>query len=213
MATIFLTESQFKKLTGLVNEEKIHFSDDFMSHIKGYLKALMRDPVYAKPDEFLCAHGLDSSCINKKLSDANIIVRKERTQPSGNTEKFNISYTIPYENFEKKVDSLYKSLTEARLNEEGEGPAVGGSVGGDGGTNGATNASSSGQYAASLGQQIIKRKIGNNIQEDTESGMFGSFSYDAPPFVKKKDPAYDHSNMMRKSIPRRKKKTKRHARR
>ena len=81
MATIFLTESQFKKLTGLVNEEEIHFSD-FMSHIKGYLKSLMSDPVYAKPDEFLCAHGLDSSCINKKLSDADIIVKKEQIKTS-----------------------------------------------------------------------------------------------------------------------------------
>ena len=212
MATIFLTESQFKKLTGLVNEEEIHFSD-FMSHIKGYLKTLMSDPVYAKPDEFLCVHGLDSSCINKKLSDADIIVKKEQIKTSDGADKFSISYKIPAENFEKKVRVLCNSLTEARLNEDGEGSVVGGSVGGDGGTNGATNASSSGQYVVPLGQQIIKRKIGNNIQEDTESGMFGSFSYDAPPFVKKKDPAYDHSNMMRKSIPRRKKKTKRHARR
>jgi hypothetical protein len=92
-----------------------------------------------------------------------------------------------------------------RLNEDGEGA-------GAACTDGATNASCSGQYTTKiLGDSPIRRKtmyitqeqqdyLKKMIDEEAVMGtMFGDFGYDAPAFGKKKDPSYDHKNMMKKS--------------
>lgn len=84
--------------------------------------------------------------------------------------------------------------------------------GGDAGLGGATGCEgSTGQYTAPLfgGKPIRKRivKMTNEqfdyikkrlTEEAVMDSTIGNFGYDAPPFKKKKDPAYDHKNMFKK---------------
>lgn len=84
--------------------------------------------------------------------------------------------------------------------------------GGDAGLGGATTCGdSSGQYTAPLfGCKPIKKRIVKMTEEqynyikkrlEEEAVMdspVGDFGYDAPPFKKKKDPAYNHKNMFKK---------------
>lgn len=83
----------------------------------------------------------------------------------------------------------------------------GGAMAGMGGAT--TCDASSGQYVQPLTKKPIRRciitqeqydHIKKVLSEEAEMDtMFGDFGYDAPPFAKKKDPAYDHKNMMAKS--------------
>ena len=76
----------------------------------------------------------------------------------------------------------------------------------DGG--GATSADASGAFVQPLFGKPIKRKTVYLTQEQVDKlkeavemdTAFGDFGYDAPPLKKKKDPAYDHKNMIKKSI-------------
>ena len=83
---------------------------------------------------------------------------------------------------------------EEKLNEEGEGA-------------GATSADASGQFVQPLFKKPIKRTIYltqeqyDYLKEAVEMDTaFGDFGYDAPGLEKKKDPAYDHKNMIKKSV-------------
>ena len=81
------------------------------------------------------------------------------------------------------------------LNEEGEG-------------GGATSADASGQFTQPLFGKPIRRKTvyisqkqADELKEEVVMDTaIGDFGYDAPPFKKKKDPTYNHKDMMKKSF-------------
>lgn len=203
MKTVIINERQEKILQAL-NENITVFS--FIHHVKDYLKKLLKDPVYAKPDDVLLANGLDAETLKKHLEDSNLLLKKERIETHDGVDKFKISYTVSAENAERKIRRLYSRLFETNiiegtiLNEEGEGGGIGG---------GATSADASGQFVQPLFGKPIRRKtvyisqkqadeLKEEVVMDTQVGDFG---YDAPPFKKKKkDPAYDHKDMMKKSF-------------
>lgn len=201
MKRIIITEAQAKRLSSL-NEKMDKFS--FKSHIKDYIKRLLNDPVYAKPDEFLQNHGLDSETLKKHLEDANIIVKAEKIINNGEKDKFVISYKVPAENFIRKLNRLYSRLFEENII---EGTTLsecdcGGCLGG------ATNANITGNADTPItpfSKQVGRRKIANVSQDVNEEVVMdtaaGDFGYDAPGLqLKKKDPAYNHKNMIKKSF-------------
>lgn len=197
MKTVIINERQEKILQAL-NENITVFS--FIHHIKDYLKKLLKDPVYAKPDDILLVNGLDAETLKKHLEDCNLILKKERIKTHNGVDKFKISYTISSENAERKIRRLYSRLFETNivegtiLNEEGEG--------------GATSADASGQFVQPLFGKPIRRKTvyisqkqADELKEEVVMDTaIGDFGYDAPPFKKKKDPTYNHKNMMKKSF-------------
>jgi hypothetical protein len=197
MKTVIINERQEKILQAL-NENITVFS--FIHHIKDYLKKLLKDPVYSKPDDVLLANGLDAETLKKHLEDCNLILKKERIETHNGVDKFKISYTVSSENAERKIRRLYSRLFETNivegtiLNEEGEG--------------GATSADASGQFVQPLFGKPIRRKTvyisqkqADELKEEVVMDTaIGDFGYDAPPFKKKKDPTYNHKNMMKKSF-------------
>jgi hypothetical protein len=202
MKTIIVNEAQMEALRknmNMVNEEVTLFS--FMSHIKAYLKQLLNDPIYAKPDAFLLSNGLDGERVLSLLMDNGIIIRDEKIDSSGNKDQFVISYKIPRQNFERKIKRLYTKLFEQNTRELNE------EVGG-----GATSADASGAYEQPLFGKPLRRKTIYVTQEQYDrleklkeavemDTAFGDFGYDAPPFNdKKNDPAYDHSDLIKNSV-------------
>lgn len=201
MKTVIINEKQQVRLK-LLSENITVFG--FIHHVKDYLKQLLKNPVYAQPDEFLIANGLNGETLKKHLEDSNIIFKHTKIESLGEKDAFVISYTVSADNTEKKLRRLYSKLFEQNivegtiLKEDGEG-------GFDGG---ATSADASGQFVQPLFGKPIRRKTVyisqkqyDKLQEEAVMDTaIGDFGYDAPPLKKKKDPAYDHKNMMKKSF-------------
>lgn len=201
MKTVIISEKQQRYLK-ILNENITVFS--FIHHVKDYLKKLLKDPVYAQPDEYLVANGLNGEKLKKMLEDVSIIYKQERIETFNGKDKFKISYTISADNTEKKLRRLYSKLFEQNivegtiLKEDGEGGISGG----------ATAADASGQFTQPLFGKPVRRKTVyisqkqyDKLQEEAVMDTaIGDFGYDAPPFKKKKDPAYNHKNMMKKSF-------------
>lgn len=214
MKTIIISESQARMLQEnmkMINEEVTFYA--FMSHVKDYLKQLLTNPIGAQPDAFLKSNGLDGEKLLSKLLDKDIIVKKSKIVSEGK-DRFEISYKLPRNNFERKMRRLYaelfdddsKKVNEENINEDGVG-AVSGPAGAT------TCDASSGAFIQPMSSNMIKRNIygmggktekkeSNEVNEEAVMDTaIGDFGFDAPPFKKKKkDPAYDHKNMMKKSF-------------
>ena len=198
MKTVIINEKQQKILT-LLNEQITVFS--FIHHVKDYLKKLLKDPVYAKPDDFLIANGLDGETLKKHLEDANLIAKHEKIETFNGKDKFLISYTVSMENGEKKLRRLYSKLFEQNIIES--------TILKECDCGGATAAAACNDSApiTPLSKPMrrktvyISQKQYDKLQEEAVMDTaIGDFGYDAPPFAKKKDPAYNHKNMMKKSF-------------
>ena len=102
----------------------------FMSHMRDYMKDLLRDPIHARTSEFLSDYGIDGPVALKMLlkrSDPNdensaIIVRSEKIKDNGfdengkrNKDSFEIKYRIPRKDFNKKLRNLYINLFESNI--------------------------------------------------------------------------------------------------
>lgn len=205
MKTIIISESQAKMLRekfDMINEEVTFYA--FMSHMKHYLKQLLTNPIGAQPDAFLQSNGLDGERLLKLLIDKDVIIKKCKIDSSDKKDRFEISYKLPRQNFERKIRRLYGELFESNivdediLNEDGSANI---------GVAGATNCNASSGAFEQPAFPMMKRTIKTNSQtedineEAVMDTAIGDFGYDAPPFKKnKKDPAYDHQNMMKKSF-------------
>ena len=201
MKTIIISESQAKMLKEnmrMINEKMSE--EAFISHVKNYLKQLLTNPIGAQPDAFLKSNGLDGKTLLPKLLDYDIIVKKTKIVSEGK-DRFEISYKIPRNNFEKKILRLYNELFDDDTKEINEDGASGVGVAGATNCNGSSGAFV--QPVFPMMRRSIKTKpqtedINEEAVMDTAIGDFG---FDAPPFKrKKKDPAYDHRNMIKKSF-------------
>lgn len=198
MKTIIITENQAKLLkehANVLNEEVTFFS--FLSHMKAYIKMLLTNPTNSQPDEFLVVNGLNGEKALSSLVDNNIIIKSEKIDSSGDKDIFVISYKVPRENFERKMKRLYSKLFEENiideltLNEDGEGAMSGAGPG-------ASSCNDSAPIIPLFGKPL-RRKLPTD--ESVEMGTaFGDFGYDADALSNKKDPAYDHNNMIKKSF-------------
>lgn len=108
--TIIITEKQaqiLKENIHMINEEVTFHA--FMSHVKDYLKKLLTNPIGAQPDAFLKANGLGGEKLLSKLLDKDIIIKKTKIVSEGK-DRFEISYKLPRNNFERKMRRLYAEL-------------------------------------------------------------------------------------------------------
>jgi hypothetical protein len=201
MKTIIIDNEQ-QEILKFLNENITVFS--FIHHVKDYLKNLLKNPVYAKPDSFLIANDLNGEKLKKHLEDSNIIIKNTKIETHDGKDKFCVSYTISSENIERKLRRLYSKLFENNIIESTilSETDCGGAMQGGGGN------PEDGQYEKPLFGKPLRRKTVyitkeqyNKLQEEAVMDTaFGDFGYDAPPFKKKKDPAYDHKNMIKKSF-------------
>lgn len=204
MRTIIVNEAQvnaIKENFDMINEEVTFFS--FMSHIKVYLKQLLTDPIYAKPDAFLLSNGLDGEKALSLLLNNGIVIRDEKIINSNNKDNFSISYKVPRQNFERKIKRLYTKLFEINIAEK---PVINEEGGG------ATSADASGAFEQPLFGKPLRRKTVYMTQEQYDrfqelkeavemDTAFGDFGYDAPPFEKdEEDPTYNHKDLINASV-------------
>jgi hypothetical protein len=198
MKTIILNEKQMEILKEGMDRHS------FISHVKDYLKQLFKNPIYAKPDSFLIANGLDGETLKKHLEDKNIIVKHTSIKNDGGKDMFHVRYSLSANDGDRPLRRLYAELFESNiientvLNETDCGFALG-----DGGVD-----SNNGTYETTITKTpqrrktiyITKEQYDMLREEAVMDTAIGDFGYDAPPFKKKKDPAYNHKNMMKKSF-------------
>lgn len=198
MKTIILNEKQMEILKEGMDRHS------FISHVKDYLKQLFKNPIYAKPDSFLIANGLDGETLKKHLEDKNIIVKHTSIKNDGGKDMFHVRYSLSANDGDRPLRRLYAELFESNiientvLNETDCCFALG-----DGGVD-----SNNGTYETTLTKTpqrrktiyITKEQYDMLREEAVMDTAIGDFGYDAPPFKKKKDPAYNHKNMMKKSF-------------
>ena len=212
MKTIIINEEQANVLKQGMDRHS------FISHVKDYLKRLFKDPINAQPDSFLIMHGLNGETLKKHLEDKNLIVKKTYIKNENGKDMFHISYKLNpnagakehgYDenelgtNGERPLRRLYAELFEENivegtvLNETDCGGCMQG-----GGDN-----PDAGTFIEPLSKPLRRKTIYitkeqyQRIQEEAVMDTaIGDFGYDAPPFKKKKDPTYNHKNMMKKSF-------------
>ena len=198
MKTIIINEEQAKVL------QKPMDIFSFINHTKDYMKRLFQDPINTQPDSFLISHGLNGEILKKHLEDKNLIVKKTQIKNVDGKDKFHISYKLNTSNGDRPLRRLYAELFESNiientvLNETDCCFALG-----DGGVD-----SNNGTYETTLTKTpqrrktiyITKEQYDMLKEEAVMDTSIGDFGYDAPPFKKKKDPAYNHKNMMKKSF-------------
>lgn len=173
-----------------VEDEEVTFYS-FLSHLKYFLKDLLKHPADAKPDEFLASKKLTRGKLLKLLLNSGIIEKTEKINDESGVANMSIKFNIPRKNFESKVRKLHIRLFEKntpvrKLQEDGEGTMAG-----------ATSADSSGQFSQPLfgvqrrriyiseeGMNAIEEEI-KSLDEVTATFNVGSYTYDAPAFSDK----------------------------
>lgn len=111
-----------------------------------------------------------------------------------------VEYVAKFPNQIKSIENTVFSSESNNINEDG---AAGVGVAGATNCNGSSGAFV--QPAFPMMKRTIKTKTNPQTKDINEEAVIdtaiGDFGYDAPPFKKKKkDPAYDHRNMMKKSF-------------
>ena len=209
MKTIIINEEQAKVL-----KEPIDIFS-FINHTKDYIKRLFIDPINAQPDSFLKSHGLTGEILKKQLEDKNLIIKKTYIKTVDGNDKFHISYKLNPSagsemdneigtSGERPLRRIYSELFEENI--------VEGTILNETDCSGCMQASgenaSAGTYEQPLFGKPQRRKTIYITQEQYDmlkeeavmDTAIGDFGYDAPPFKKKKDPTYNHKNMMKKSF-------------
>ena len=146
---------------------------------------------------------MDGETLKKHLEDNNIIVKHTSIKNDGGKDMFHVRYSLSTNDGDRPLRRLYAKLFETNivegtvLNETDCGGCMQG-----GGDN-----PDAGTFIEPLSKPIRRKTIYitkeqyQRLQEEAVMDTaIGDFGYDAPPFKKKKDPAYNHDNMMKKSF-------------
>ena len=207
MKTIYVNKELFKEAVDYINNEMTFYA--FISNVKMFLKELLSSPSTADITDFLKEHGVDRKTLLNKLLDKGIVEKETKIENKDNKDSFLISYKIPKRNFERKMKRLFMSMYEQMngniITEDGEGggPGCAGVMGG-GGSN-----PDAGTYVKPLGQ-VQRRKIyitneQSEILKEMSTQDVGNYQYDVPfKFNNGNDPAYNHKNMIKQGIPKKK---------
>lgn len=204
MKKIVINENQQVLMKDYFLSEGMNFFS-FTMHVKDFLKQLLKNPSYAKVDEVLNSNNVSTETLLNLLKDKNIVSSSETIKNLDGKDKFCIVYTIHPTNLMKKLKRIYSTLfenniVEGTVLEECDCSSVGG----------ATSSFNNETFAQPVFSEPIRRKPktivitsgqAEKLKEAVEMGTaFGDFGYDAPPFKKKKDPSYNHKNIMKKSF-------------
>ena len=218
MKTIYVKEDTLNEAVAYLNNEITFYG--FLSHTKKFLKELLVNPLNADVDEYLKDNGINRKTLILALIEKNIIEKETKIEDKNGSDKFTLSYKIPKRNFERKMRRLYTSLFEIHkinediISEDGEGVSMSNGNGASGCNNvlqGGGGQFESGEYVPKVGN-VQRRKIyvteeQAKILQEMGIGDAGDYQYDVPfKFNGGNDPAYDHTNMMAKSFPGKKKK-------
>lgn len=108
----------------------------FLSEIRAFLSKLMKDPIGAKPSQYLKDRNFSRTKIIKELMGRGILERNEKILTPDKTGKKDVKYSVKYsvrkKNFETKIKRIYIKYFEKnepdKLNEceGGDGGAMGG---------------------------------------------------------------------------------------
>ncbi len=198
--TVAFPNESVRRRTIVINEnrlndirEKLRMSEHkFINNIKNFIGQLLQDPVNAQPSALLKLYGFNRSKLLAQLIANKIITRNERISDKDEngepkTATMMVKFACPKKNFERKLEKLYirlfeKNLPErkhgqkeietfeGKINEDGEGGAMGG----------ATSADSSGSFVTALDKQPIRRKLPTDIDETTSTNNVGNYQYTVP---------------------------------
>lgn len=166
----------------------------FLTNVEYYIKQLLKDPVGARPSEYLVQNGLGNPKLLDMLCNKGIITKLEKIKPGGRgKDQFMIQYKVN-DNPGKKIKMLYDTEISKTIN-ECEGATSCGSVGGE--------------YSAPVFGGPIRRTLYINekqaerlrkkiLDEVTSTSSVGNISYDAPAFGD--DETLNHKNMFRRNV-------------
>lgn len=200
---IYVKKDVLKEAVDYLNNEMTFFG--FLSHVKFFLKQLLKNPLYADVDEYLKQHGIERKDLLNQLIQREVVVKETKIIDNNGKDAFSVSYKIPKRNFERKIKRLYMTLFEQDdiISEDGATSCCSAMQGG--GLN-----PDAGQYTKPFGK-LQKRKIyitneqAEMLREMTTHDA-GNYQYDVPfNFNNGNDPTYDHKNMILKGVPNKKK--------
>jgi hypothetical protein len=211
MRTVYVNKSIFKEAMGYLNRDITFY--EFLSHTKAFLKQLLSNPIGADIDSFLQDNGLTREDLIKILMEKGIIEKEVKIEEVNSSDKYLISYKIPKKNFERKMRRVFSQLFEKNeisenvlFEEDGGGGATScGSAMQGGGSN-----PDAGQFMTPIGK-VQRRKIyitqeQADILKETATQNAGNYQYDVPlNFNKGNDPTYNHQNMIKSGIPKKRK--------
>lgn len=162
----------------------------FQSNVRYFLSQLLKNPIEAKPSDFLKERGFNKNKLINVLLKRNIITRHEKIDDKDETSvKYNVKYNVLRKNFEKKLKRIYTKYFEKDEIDETT-----------------TCGASSGAYVSPMG--MINKKINNeSIENKKQKRIFitekqlemlketltttnaGDYTYDAPISIDKNDPS------------------------
>lgn len=193
----------------IIDIEKASSSNDLWARVGVLIDFLKKykDDELQLTDEYTSAVMIARQSLDKLYRDKSFIQGWENSKEMETKLKAldkQLS-TFLYEKNILNVQQKPQMKFEGKINEDGEG----GTMAGMGGTTSCD--ASSGQFTQPLFGKPIKRKtiyitqeqydklktLKEEIEMDT---AFGNFGYDAPGLKNKKDPAYNHKDMMKKSF-------------
>lgn len=204
MKVIYVNNKVLNEALGYLNDEITFFS--FLLHTKAFLKELLTNPISAQLDDFLIKNGLSKKDFLKLLSDRDIIQKETKIESVDDNDRFMVSYKIPKKNFERKMRRLFSFLFEKNEiveNQMLDETDCGGAMQG-GGSN-----PDAGQFIQPIAK-VQRRKIyltkeQAEIIKEMVTCDAGHYQYDVPfKFNNGNDPVYNHKNMVKSGIPKKK---------
>ena len=110
---IYITESQLQIIREFENKEVLY--KDFEDNLRTYLEELKKNPCKPKYNDFFQKNDIPEKELLGKMVDLGLISRKDNiTEPIGGDGKKQSMHTRSYkffgENFDEKVDKLYKTF-------------------------------------------------------------------------------------------------------
>lgn len=117
---IYITENKLSLLKEYEENKEVTMYS-FFNKLKTFIKELLNDPIYAKPDELFRIHGISKVSLIKKMLQYNIIEKIQKIEEIDGKARYFIQYKVPKKNFERKINRLYIDLFEKNLTEDIDG--------------------------------------------------------------------------------------------
>lgn len=163
---IYITESQLQIIREFENKEVLH--KDFEDNLRTYLEELKKNPCKPKYNDFFQKNDIPEKELLGKMIDLGLISRKDKiSEPVGGDGKKQSMHTRSYkffgENFDEKIDKLYKTFFDngERIIKECDcgGAMGGGACAGDvTAAGGSTTTDSTGNYTYDVPVFGIQRR-------------------------------------------------------
>lgn len=185
---IIITESQLQFL--LKESDKEYFFDEFKDDVLKFIKELLSNPANAKVSEKLESHDINRRKLIDSLIKVGILSRKQKVTEveNGEGKKESRMMTVYSANTDNATDKLEKAYSSFKL-----GKLYSESV------NGEPVMDEEALFEVEMDE--VDEAMAAGASNGNGGTWMGDASFTAPvKFGKKKDPAYDHTNMVRKSF-------------